>query len=125
MDRRYASTIVGRSTRAAPFPGRPEGGRVSNRTRAAILLALLATALTVWAGAARAQSDPGPCGGKITGAGDPCGDVTGTAVDVVGTPNPALDQDTFKTVVDQVGKNKIGINFTWTLVAGFLVMFMQ
>jgi Amt family ammonium transporter len=98
---------------------------VSNRMRAAVLLALLVAVLTVWAGAARAQSDPGPCGGKITGAGDPCGDVTGTAVDVVGNANPALDQDTFKTVVDQVGKNKIGINFTWTLVAGFLVMFMQ
>jgi Amt family ammonium transporter len=28
-------------------------------------------------------------------------------------------------VVNQVGQNKIGINFTWTLMCGFLVMFMQ
>ena len=28
-------------------------------------------------------------------------------------------------MVNQVGQNKIAINFTWTLIAGFLVMFMQ
>jgi Amt family ammonium transporter len=28
-------------------------------------------------------------------------------------------------VANQVGQNKIAINFTWTLIAGFLVMFMQ
>ena len=28
-------------------------------------------------------------------------------------------------VVNQVGQNKVAINFVWTLVTGFLVMFMQ
>ncbi len=28
-------------------------------------------------------------------------------------------------MVNQVGQNKIAINFVWTLIAGFLVMFMQ
>ncbi len=32
---------------------------------------------------------------------------------------------TIGDVVNQVGQNKIAINFVWTLVTGFLVMFMQ
>ncbi|TMK79367.1 MAG: ammonium transporter, partial [Actinobacteria bacterium] len=76
--------------------------------------------------AANAQtSAPPACGGKVTGLGDPCGDNTGNSVDVVGTPSPTLNQENFQTVTDAVGKTKIGLNFTWTLVTGFLVMFMQ
>src|SRR5439155_20631940 len=57
--------------------------------------------------------------------GDPCGDTTGTSTDY-GVDSPAkLDQDTFATVADQVGKNKIAVNFTWTLLAGALVLFFQ
>ena len=32
---------------------------------------------------------------------------------------------TLADVVNQVGQNRIAVNFVWTLVAGFLVMFMQ
>ena len=32
---------------------------------------------------------------------------------------------TLPDVANQVGQNKIAINFVWTLVTGFLVMFMQ
>src|SRR3954451_13403812 len=56
-------------------------------------------------------------------AGDPGGSITGTISDV-----PVSDAKTGLTlgdVANQVGQNKIGINFTWTLVCGFLVMFMQ
>jgi len=56
-------------------------------------------------------------------AGDPGGSITGTINDV-----PVSDAKTGLTagdVASQVGQNKIGINFTWTLVCGFLVMFMQ
>ncbi|HUX45857.1 MAG TPA: ammonium transporter [Terracidiphilus sp.] len=56
-------------------------------------------------------------------AGDPGGSLTGTITDV-----PVSDAKaglTLGDVANQVGQNKIGINFTWTLVAGFLVMFMQ
>ena len=56
-------------------------------------------------------------------AGDPGGALTGTISDV-----PVSDAKTGLTLSDvanQVGQNKIGINFTWTLVCGFLVMFMQ
>jgi Amt family ammonium transporter len=56
-------------------------------------------------------------------AGDPGGTATGTINDV-----PAADAKagvTSADVANQVGQNKIGINFTWTLICGFLVMFMQ
>jgi len=56
-------------------------------------------------------------------AGDPGGAVTGTVNDVpVGDAKAGL---TLGDVANQVGQNKIGINFTWTLITGFLVMFMQ
>jgi Amt family ammonium transporter len=53
---------------------------------------------------------------------DPTGAITGTAADVpVKDPaNPTLTE-----VMDTVGHNKISINIVWTLLAGFLVMFMQ
>jgi ammonium transporter, Amt family len=56
-------------------------------------------------------------------AGDPGGVLTGTINDVpVGDAKAGL---TLGDVANQVGQNKIGINFTWTLICGFLVMFMQ
>ena len=55
--------------------------------------------------------------------GDPGGSLTGTAADIVmADPKAGL---TLADVVNQVGQNRIAINFVWTLVAGFLVMFMQ
>src|SRR6266487_3595709 len=85
-----------------------------------LLIAMVAVLLGLWANVAQAQSTPPPCGGHIANgdaAGDPCGDVTGTSADV------GIDPAT--PVGDAVGKNKIAINFAWTLVTGFLVMFMQ
>src|SRR6266566_345736 len=55
--------------------------------------------------------------------GDPDGSLTGTASDVtVSDPKKGL---TIGDLANQVGQNKIAINFVWTLVTGFLVMFMQ
>jgi ammonium transporter, Amt family len=56
-------------------------------------------------------------------AGDPGGSLTGTINDVPVTDTKA--GLTLSDVANQVGQNKIGINFTWTLICGFLVMFMQ
>ena len=55
-------------------------------------------------------------------ASDPTGATTGTAADVpVKEPGkPALAE-----VMETVGHNKIAINMVWTLLCGFLVMFMQ
>ena len=55
--------------------------------------------------------------------GDPGGSITGTISDVpVGDPKVGL---TLPDTANQVGQNKIAINFVWTLITGFLVMFMQ
>jgi len=55
--------------------------------------------------------------------GDPGGTLTGTVSDVpVGDAKVGL---TLGDLANQDGQNKIAINFVWTLVCGFLVMFMQ
>ena len=56
-------------------------------------------------------------------AGDPSGTKTGSANDVVAS-DPAKGV-TLADLVNQAGQNRIAINFVWTLVTGFLVMFMQ
>jgi len=56
-------------------------------------------------------------------AGDPAGTITGTVADI-----PVADAKiglSVGDVVSLVGQHQIAINFVWTLVAGFLVMFMQ
>lgn len=90
------------------------------------ILLLLATLLIAFSaltvlqtGSAHAQ-EPEPCSGKADGAGDPCGDKTGTAADI--TEDGDFDED---SVIDALGKAKIGVNFTWTLLAGALVLFFQ
>ena len=55
--------------------------------------------------------------------GDPDGSLTGNVSDIV-----VADSKKGVTVEDalnQVGQNRVAINFVWTLVTGFLVMFMQ
>jgi Amt family ammonium transporter len=55
--------------------------------------------------------------------GDPDGSLTGNAGDVtVSDPAKGL---TLTDLANQAGQNKIAINFVWTLITGFLVMFMQ
>jgi Amt family ammonium transporter len=57
-----------------------------------------------------------------TATGDPTGAATGTARDV---PVKDPKSPTLPEVMETVGHNRIAINFVWTLLAGFLVMFMQ
>src|SRR5437867_1823890 len=59
----------------------------------------------------------------VRSKGDPDGSLTGTASDIAVTDTKK--GATIGDLVNQVGQNKIAINFVWTLVAGFLVMFMQ
>ena len=54
--------------------------------------------------------------------GDPTGATTGTAKDVT-VKDPA--NPTLPEVMETVGHNKVAINIVWTLITGFLVMFMQ
>ncbi|HET9833874.1 MAG TPA: ammonium transporter, partial [Vicinamibacterales bacterium] len=55
--------------------------------------------------------------------GDPDGSLTGTANDI--TVSDAKAGLTMADVLNQIGANKIGVNFAWTLLCGFLIMFMQ
>ena len=64
-----------------------------------------------------------PSTDELTAKGDPGGTSTGTVSDVV--PADSKKGLTLADVVNQVGQNKIAVNFVWTLVTGFLVMFMQ
>ncbi|MBI3615626.1 MAG: ammonium transporter [Candidatus Omnitrophica bacterium] len=53
---------------------------------------------------------------------DPGGTSTGAAIDV---PAAKAGEPTMKELADAVGHNRVSINVVWTLVTGFLVMFMQ
>ena len=53
---------------------------------------------------------------------DPSGANTGTIADV---PAAIAGQPTLAEVGASVGKNRVAINMMWTLITGFLVMFMQ
>ena len=55
--------------------------------------------------------------------GDPDGSLTGTASDV--TVSDSKKGISIGDLANQAGQNKIAINFVWTLITGFLVMFMQ
>src|SRR5512133_467080 len=54
--------------------------------------------------------------------GDPTGAKTGTVADV---PASKPGQPTLAEVADAVGHSRVSLNIVWTLVTGFLVMFMQ
>ena len=88
--------------------------------------------------AAPAAATPAPASKAITEAdlvgapvpsadarakGDPDGSLTGTASDV--TVSDAKKGISIGDLANQAGQNKIAINFVWTLITGFLVMFMQ
>jgi len=55
--------------------------------------------------------------------GDPGGSLTGSIADI--TVADAKAGPTMADAGTQIGQNKVAINFVWTLVCGFLVMFMQ
>jgi len=53
---------------------------------------------------------------------DPSGTNTGNASEIV---QAKPGETTITDVANQVGHNKVAINLMWTLLTGFLVMFMQ
>jgi Amt family ammonium transporter len=55
--------------------------------------------------------------------GDPSGSLTGSVSDV--PVSSAAAGLTLGDMANQIGQNKVAINFTWTLICGFIVMFMQ
>lgn len=69
------------------------------------------------AAAVKAKSD------SLAANGDPAGDLVGSETDV--TVADASKGISLLDLAKQVGQNKIAINFTWTLICGFIIMFMQ
>ena len=73
--------------------------------------------------------------GSVPAPGDPSGTTTGTGTHLVGLAPGTITQSDYDAaakaepfatkLADLVDQNRLGINFTWLLVAGFLVMFMQ
>src|SRR5512146_1019476 len=55
--------------------------------------------------------------------GDPGGTLTGTVNDIV--VSDSKKGLTLADLVNMVGQNRIAINLMWTLITGYLVMFMQ
>ncbi len=72
---------------------------------------------------------------SATATGDPGGVTTGSGANLIGLAPGAIQQSDYDTartaepyaakLADIVDQNRLGINFTWLLVTGFLVMFMQ
>jgi Amt family ammonium transporter len=66
---------------------------------------------------------------------DRTGNGTGTGADLAGVAPGALTPEDFQSaesnepfafkLADMVNQNRLGINFTWLLITGYLVMFMQ
>jgi ammonium transporter, Amt family len=56
------------------------------------------------------------------GEPDPSGTRTGTVSDI---PAAKPGEPTLSEIANAVGHNRVSINFMWTLITGFLVMFMQ
>src|SRR5438270_13341515 len=103
---------------------------------AVILTSLLGLAVPIRAADAPTEGAPAEAPAAITTAdvkgvstpstddlakGDPGGALTGSAADIVMAD--AKKGLTIADVVNQVGQNRIAINFVWTLITGFLVMF--
>ena len=87
-----------------------------------VVLFLGASALRYVQAQAPAEPAAAPAAAAPAGVPDPTGDNTGTASDVPVKDNSA---PTLPEVMATVGPNKIAINLGWTLLTGFLVMFMQ
>ena len=110
---------------------------VTNKKRFIIAL-LLAIMVVLIGGEVYADEQPSPAApaaAASTLAPDPSGANTGGVADVVGASAGAPTAEDLATLgpkeplalklADTVGHNRIAINMVWTLVAGFLVMFMQ
>ena len=69
-----------------------------------------------------AEASPASTAAPAEPVPDPTGENTGTAADV---PVKDAANPTLPEVMATVGHNKIAINIMWTLLTGFLVMFMQ
>ncbi len=109
-----------------PAPGRPRGrrSRLIRLAQAGLLGAFVLFALAACAVQPASQD-----------GGDPSGLTTSSASNLVGIAPGAITTNNLATgqaneplatkLAVLIDQNRLGINFTWLLVTGFLVMFMQ
>src|SRR5574341_399233 len=108
-----------------------------------LIIAMLLAMLVAIGGAVFAEDQAAPPAPEAAAAAapapelkpDPSGAGIGGAGDVVGASAGAPTADDMKNLskaeplaaklADVVGHNRLAINFMWTLITGFLVMFMQ
>lgn len=103
--------------------------RLSGRHLALLVLPLVLIALTIGSGVAAADGPDDPP------KADQSGLTTGTGADLVGIAPGTITEDDYNAAVqsepfaaklaDLVNQNRLGINFMWVLITGYLVMFMQ
>jgi Amt family ammonium transporter len=106
--------------------GRREVTRSRRVLRAVAMAVAIGVGLAVL-GHALAQAPAPPAAAALAAAPpppqpDPGGTATGTIADV---PAKEAGKPTLVEVAEAVGHNKVSINIMWTLITGFLVMFMQ
>jgi Amt family ammonium transporter len=63
--------------------------------------------------------------GRLTHVGDATGSATGGAADVATATDVPVSQIGVNALAGEVGHLHVAINFTWLLLTGFLVLFMQ
>jgi Amt family ammonium transporter len=115
-----------------------EKRRMIMNTKRLLLAIVLALIVAIVGGKVFAddQAQPAPAAAAAPALQpDPSGANSGGAADVVGATAGAPTADDMKKLAtseplaaklaDVVGHNRVAINFVWTLVCGFLVMFMQ
>ena len=123
MNKRMLGTLVGW---AVPSGLAPRGFSLAWRLAGVLALVCACTALSAWA------DDPVP---------DPSGGATGTAANALTAAGPAFTADDLAKLeaakdqpatnadlikaLDAVGQGHLATNVMWTLITGFLVMFMQ
>jgi Amt family ammonium transporter len=88
-----------------------------------LVVMLVLPPLLVWAADEVAPAAPAAATAPtVTDTPDPGGTLTGTVKDI---PAKEAGKPVLAEIMDAVGHNKISINIVWTLITGYLVMFMQ
>ena len=89
-----------------------------------LVVMLLVPPLLVWAADEVAPAAPAAAAAApaVTDTPDATGTLTGTVKDI---PAKEAGKPVLAEIMDAVGHNKISINIVWTLITGYLVMFMQ
>lgn len=89
-----------------------------------LIVMLVVPPLLVWAADEVAPAAPAAAAAPapVTDTPDPGGTLTGTVKDI---PAKEAGKPVLAEIMDAVGHNKISINIVWTLITGYLVMFMQ